>query len=89
MTGVLAHYSTDGLVVVVYLAQLVVGFPDHEPARGRDCARHRPGRHRRPAVQAARAVSTVAWIAVIWFVGLFVVPLIGLVIGVLLSRDGK
>jgi hypothetical protein len=34
-------------------------------------------------------VSTVAWIAVIWFVGLFVVPLIGLVIGVLLSRDGK
>jgi hypothetical protein len=34
-------------------------------------------------------VSTVAWIAVIWFVALFVVPLIGLLIGVLLRRKGQ
>jgi hypothetical protein len=34
-------------------------------------------------------VSTLGWIAGVWFVALFVVPLIGLLIGLVLSRENK
>jgi hypothetical protein len=34
-------------------------------------------------------VSTLGWIAGVWFVALFVVPLIGLLISLVLSRENK
>ena len=34
-------------------------------------------------------MSTLGWIAGVWFVALFVVPLIGLLIGLVLSRENK